>query len=361
MPVLSVVVEQLLSPVPGGTGRYAAQITGALVETAPPGWRVRPLTAWHRDAGAAAVPGALPPARLPAGHRGLSQLWQWGLPPWVGSDAVHATTPLAPARGAIVTVHDTVPWTHPETMTARGVRWHRTLIARAMRTARGVVVPSAAVAAELAGLFPAAAAPVEVVPHGVTALPVPSDAAGVRRRLGLPGHYVLAVATMEPRKGLSVLVQAMARPELAGVSLAVVGQPGWGDVDLPRAAAGAGLPADRLCVLGRRSDTELAAVLDGADVLVMPSFGEGFGLPVLEAFAAGVPVVTSDAPALVELAGEAAAVVPRGNALALAATLRTVLDDPAARRSMAAAGLASAARFTWQRSAAALWRLHRES
>jgi glycosyltransferase involved in cell wall biosynthesis len=93
-------------------------------------------------------------------------------------------------------------------------------------------------------------------------------------------------------------------------------------------------------------------------VLAMPSFAEGFGLPVLEAFAAGVPVVTSDAPALVELAGQAAVVVPRGDAPALAAAVRGLLDDPGARRAMAATGRVRAAGYSWQRSAAAIWALH---
>ena len=93
---LTVIVEQCLAPVPGGTGRYATQITAALAASAPAGWQVRTVTAWHRDLTRARIDGADGPHRLPAGHRVLNQLWRRGLPPTVRGTAVHATTPLAP-------------------------------------------------------------------------------------------------------------------------------------------------------------------------------------------------------------------------------------------------------------------------
>lgn len=218
--VLTVVVEQCLSPVPGGTGRYASEITTALAVGAPAGWTVRTVTAWHRDVAAARISGADGPHRLPAGRRVLNQLWRRGLPPWVRGTAVHATTPLAPAAlgRAVVTVHDAVPWTHPETLSPHGVQWHRAMITRAMRRAKAVVVPSGAVADDLAGLFPAASGRIHVVRHGVTALSPPNNAEAIRRRLGLTGRYFLSVATLEPRKGLDVLIAALALPAARGLA-----------------------------------------------------------------------------------------------------------------------------------------------
>ena len=107
--------------------------------------------------------------------RALIGVWQLGLPWWPGGDAVHAPTPFAPPRAPAgrtlsVTVHDTVPWTHPETLTARGVSWHRSMIARAARRASGLVVPTRAVADELAVLIDVDV-PVRVVPHGVRVPP----------------------------------------------------------------------------------------------------------------------------------------------------------------------------------------------
>ena len=302
MPELAVVVEQCLAPVPGGAGRYAREITTALAAQPLRGWTVRTVTAWHRDVRAAAVAGADGPHRLPAGRRALSEVWRRGLPPGIRSDRVHATTPLAPVwrrrrGGLITTVFDAVPWTHPETLTPRGVSWHRDIIGRSMAVAEAIVVLSTAVADDLAGLFPSASDRITVIPPGVTALVPPADAAQRRRRWGIADGYVLSVATLEPRKGLDVLVRAMAESAVGDAQLVVVGSPGWGGVDLPTVAARAGLPPERVHVLGRVCDDDLAAVMQGAAVLAAPSRSEGFGLPVLEAMAAGLPVVCSDAPA----------------------------------------------------------------
>jgi glycosyltransferase involved in cell wall biosynthesis len=359
MPELTVVVEQCLASVPGGTGRYAREITAALAAAPRPGWRVRTVSAWHRDVLPAVIPAADGPHRLPAGHRVLSRLWERGLPPCVSGSSVHATTPLAP-RGnpLVVTVHDAVPWTHPETLTPRGVYWHKVMVSRAMTRADAVVVPSAAVADDLAGLFPAASGRLHIIGHGVTALDPPDDAPARRARWNLPERYVLTVATLEPRKGLDVLVRAMALPAAGGAHLVIVGPTGWGSVDLAAAASAAGLAADRWRALGRIDDADLAAVLQGAGVLAAPSRAEGFGLPVLEAMAAGVPVICSDAPALVEVTGGAAVVVRRDDPVALAGAIAGVLGDRAAATALAAKGRIRAAAFSWPAAARAVWDLH---
>ncbi len=364
MPELAVLVEQCLAPVPGGAGRYAREITAALAAQPRPGWTVRTVTAWHRDVAPAVIAGADGPHRLPVGHRMLSELWRRGLPPAVRSDRVHATTPLAPQwppgrrHGLVATVFDAVPWTHPETLTPRGVAWHREIITRSMAGAGAIVVLSTAVADDLAGLFPSASDRLVVIPPGVTPLAPPADAAQRRRRWGVPDRYVLSVATLEPRKGLDVLVRALAKPSANEAHLVLVGSPGWGGVDLPTVAARAGLPPDRVHVLGRVDDADLAAAMDGAAVLAAPSRSEGFGLPVLEAMAAGLPVVCSDAPALAELAGDSAVVVPREDVGALARALGDVLADGALAARLAERGRVRAAPYRWAAAGEAVWDLH---
>lgn len=363
MPDLTVIVEQCLAPVPGGTGRYTREITAALAANPRPGWGVRTVTGWHRDVNAAVIDGADGPHRLPAGRRALAELWRTGLPPFVCGDRVHATTPLAPNRGAglIVTVHDAVPWTHPETLTARGVQWHRQMVTRAAERAEAIVVPSLSVADDLAGIFPAAAGKLHVIGHGVSRLDPPWDALERRQRHGLTVGYVLSIATLEPRKGLDVLVEAMALPSAGEAHLAVVGPPGWGDVAISALAARHGLPPERLHMLGRLDDLDLAAVLAGAAMLAAPSRAEGFGLPVLEAMAAGVPVVCSDAPALVELVDRAGVIVPRGDAPALAAAIGGLLTDETARIELIHLGQDRALEFSWATAAVRLWQLHADS
>src|SRR5664280_2563379 len=283
---VGLVVEQCLAPVPPGS-----TVTG---------W-----SAWHRHPGAAVVPGVRGPRRLPLGRRTLTAAWERGVGPAPRTvDLVHAPTLLFPPRRwrpLVVTMHDTVPWTHPETLTARGVAWHRAAAARAAREADLVVVPTEAVATELAELLPLRARP-----------------------------------------------------------LVVAGQPGWGGLDLPGAAAARGLAPDRLRLLGRLDDADLAVLLSRAIAVVLPSRAEGFGLPLLEAMSLGTPTVIADAPALVEVAGGAALVVPREDAAALAAALGRLAADASLRGGLAAAGRRRAAAYSWDDAARRLWTAYAE-
>ena len=352
---LAVVLEQCLAPVPGGTGRYSREVAAALARTAAPGDEVVGVVAWHRDVRAAQVQGARL-RRLPLPRRGLVAAWERGLGPAVDADVVLAPTPLWPCRPvppSVVVVHDAVPWTHPETLTPRGVAWHRRVVAAAARTAALVVVPTQAVADELAAHVDLRE--VLVVGEGVTAdLALPADADARAAALDLPERFLLTVATLEPRKGLDVLLAALGTPGAPDLPLLCAGQPGWGGQDPLAMAAQAGLAPGRVRLLGRVSDPDLAVLLDRATALVVPSRAEGFGLPLLEAMAVGTPVVTSDAPALVEVGGGAARVTPLDPG-ALAKALAEVADDEVLRSRMAAAGRERAAAFSWDGAAQRLW------
>ena len=353
---LAVVLEQCLAPVPGGTGRYSREIAAALARAAAADDVVSGVVAWHRSVDAARTPGVRGPVRLPLPRRALVATWERSRGPRLRGDVVLAPTPLFPPAGGAptaVVVHDAVPWTHPETLTPRGVAWHRSQVERAVREAALVVVPTQAVADAL-GRAVGLRDPL-VVGEGVSGeLAVPADAATRAAALRLPERYLLTVATLEPRKGLDVLLAALAGPGAPDLPLLCVGQPGWGGLDLDELAASAGLVPGRVRVLGRVPDADLAVLLDRATALVVPSRAEGFGLPLLEAMAAGTPVVTSDAAALVEVGGGAARVSPLEPA-ALSAAIAEVAGDARLRASMTAAGLRRAADFSWDAAAAALW------
>ena len=357
---VGILLEQCLAPVPGGTGRYSREVARALVRRAPEGSSVAGVVAAHRSVDAARVEGVRGPRRLPLPRRALVAAWERGTGPGVPGDVVHAPTPLAPPRRRtplVVTVHDAVPWTHPETLTPRGVRWHRTAVERAARTADLLVVPTQAVADELARHVQVRGDRVRVIGHGVSAdLDLPADADRRAAALDLPERYLLTVATLEPRKGLAVLLEALASAAAPDVPLLVAGQPGWGGVDLVAEAGRLGI-AHRVRVLGRVADADLAVLLHRATAVVVPSRAEGFGLPLLEAMAVGTPVVISPADALVEVAGGAALVAPDAD---LAGALRAVVEDAALAHELAAKGRNRASEYTWDGAADRLWASYRE-
>jgi glycosyltransferase involved in cell wall biosynthesis len=357
---VALLLEQALAPVPGGTGRYSLEVAGALARLLPGG--VTGWTAWHRDTAAAVVPRVTGPRRLPLPRRPLTLAWERGTGPSpTGAEVVHAPTLLAPPRRRsplVVTIHDVVPWTHPETLTPRGVRWHRLMAERVAASADAIVVPTAAVGDRLATHLRLRRPPV-VVGLGVSALPAASDPDDVASRIGLPADgYVLSLATAEPRKGLDVLVRAMASSGAPDLPLVLVGPRGWGGVEPLELAREAGLAEGRLRHLGRLDDEDLRVVLERATVVAVPSRAEGFGLPVVEAMAAGVPVVTSTDPALVEVGGDAVLSAPIGDAEGTAAALAQAAGDGALRTRLVEAGRRRASGFTWDGTAAQLLALY---
>jgi glycosyltransferase-like protein len=182
------------------------------------------------------------------------------------------------------------------------------------------------------------------------------ERAGAARR-----PLILSVGGIEPRKGSDTLVRALGALRESGRDpvLAVVGGHSFQDYRAYADRVLAMIPELGLCPgrdvvqLGTVPDAELPAWYAAADVLAFPSTKEGWGLAVLEAMSAGLPVVTSDLPVFLEYLrpGRDALVVPVGDAAALARALAAVLDDPALASRLRAAGLAVSRRFTWARSA----------
>ncbi|WP_440708493.1 glycosyltransferase family 4 protein [Herbiconiux sp. YIM B11900] len=376
MATLRVIIDQLVAPVPGGIGRYTLELTKQLVVTAPRGCDVEGILSAvpqeKADEVSAKLPGLAGLHRATLPRRELSAAWQHGLIGTSGEGMVHATSLLAPVRKhdrrsdlgtqTAVTIHDVVPWTHPSTLTPRGVSWHKAMAKRAAKYADAIVVPTHAVAEDLSRYLNFGDR-IRVIGGAVSdELRLPSDPAARALELDLPEQYLLAVGTLEPRKGLAALIQALAHPATGDLPLLIAGPEGWGEVDVASVAAAAGVDASRIRVLGFVSDSDLALLLDRATVFVFPSLAEGFGLPIVEAFNFGTPVIHADVPALLEVAAGSTFVVERTTADAyagqLAEAIGAVVSDAKLRQRLSISGLDRARAFSWRDSADKVWQLH---
>ena len=333
-----------------GAGRYVLDLVDALarrrdVEVTVLARR-QDVTRWRGER----VIGAAP-ARRP-----LRLLWEQAALPRTlrGLDvdvhhAPHYTMPERARLPRVVTVHDLTFFDHPEWHQRAKVRFFRRAIGVAARAADAIVCPSAATADRLVALC-SPAAPVTVIPHGV-------DHARFRPDGPVPdavAPYVLFVGTIEPRKDVATLVRAFAAVagEHADVRLVLAGGRGWGWA--PVEAALASVPhRERIDVLGFVPDEQIPALLRGAAAVAYPSLEEGFGLPALEALACGAPLVTTSGTAMAEVAGDAALLIRPGDVDGLGAALARVIAGDPDRDRRRAAGLARAARYTWDASAAA--------
>lgn len=357
-PRVAITLTQAAHRVPGGTATSVLGLIDALAATGEVdltavlarGELRRPTSVLRPevpDGLAAGVRTATVPLPLPV----LYDVWsRWGRPHVGGAtgavDLVHVTVPMRVGIGdlpMVATVHDLFPLTRPEDFTPRGTRLMGAGLRWVLQHARAVMVPSATVAAACVDHGVSESA-LSVVPWGATASPSePARVEAVLGRHGLAGPYVLFVGTVEPRKNLAGLLGAMARLDRPELTLVVVGPTGWGD-ELDVAAAGLASPVARL---GHVPAADLPALYAGAAAFCFPSFEEGFGLPVLEAMAAGAPVVTSAATATADVAGDAALLVDPRDTAGLADALARVLDDPSVATALRAAGLRRATRHSW--------------
>lgn len=282
-------------------------------------------------------------------------------------DVVHGTNfVVPPARRAasVVTVHDLTTVRFPEMCDASTLRFPA-LVRRAVARGAWVHTPSNYVAAEVIAEFGVDPARVRAVHHGT---PGPqAGTTGVRTEPaaspGLPqgtDRYVLAIGTAEPRKDLPSLVTAFdsIATRTPDVALVLAGPQGWGSAALEDTIRMSPFRS-RIVVAGFVDD--LDHLLRGASVLAYPSLYEGFGLPTLEAMAAGVPVVTTTAGALPEVVGDAAVLVEPGDSDALASALESVLSDEQERLFLIERGRKRASMFTWEASAKGLTDLYNEA
>lgn len=343
----------------GGVGRYVDELLPAL---AAEGADLVVLCQQHdvahyeklvsgADVRAAPAVAARRPARLAWEQWGLARLARQA-----GADVLHCphyTMPLRSGLPVVTTLHDATFFTHPEVHLRVKSRFFRAWTRVSLARARRCITPSAATRDELVRVVRADSARIDVAHHGVDPdrfhEPTAQERAAARAFLGIEGPYLAFLGTLEPRKNLPALVRAWSTVSGAP-DLVLAGGRGW-DTEVDSAAAQ--VPADHVLHRPGYLPLELlAGFLGDAELVVYPSLGEGFGLPVLEAMACGAPVLTTRVLAIPEVGGDAVAYTGT-DAQSIAADLALLLADPARRAQLRAAGPRRAAMFDWRACARA--------
>lgn len=342
---LTITVEQLAAPVPGGIATYTRGLLQGLAEL-----EVAHELAASAPARAAAA-GASASDVLHLRHRLTTALWHRGLGR-MRSGLVHATSlscpPVDQEAVLSVMVHDLAWRANPQLTSSRGARWHEQALERVLARANLLTVPSQPVAEDLAA---AGADPgrVHVVGEGADHLPA-ADLEGAQALLRSRGSgrpFLLVAGTLEPRKNLPATVGAYRESGLdaEGVDLCIVGPSGWGEVD--------GIEGPGVHLLGGVDAATLHGLYRRAEALVYLPLAEGFGLPPLEAMSAGTAVLASTAvPSVAEGAGTAALVVDPRDQGAMVEAIGRIGRDAQLRRDLATEGRAFAAARSWRHVAA---------
>lgn len=362
--------DQLWFATPGGIGTYVRRLAPALLAEDPALdlslFRCRfdgdgPPSEWLDRFTMTEVSGSI---------RSLYPRWDvTGRPrlpaSFEGVDVVHATNPAgvpAARRGQalVVTVHDLAFHRFPDRFPRSWRLLYRAGVRAAARRADAVVVPSHATADDLRAFTEVDPAKVHVTPLAASLTDASPDVDAALERLGVPRPYVLFVGTLEPRKNVVPLIRAYRQvaPDVPH-ALVLTGPDGWFVDETDREVARSG--PGSVVRTGRVDEADLDALYRGADAFVYPSAYEGFGLPVLEALARGVPTITSDVPALRELAGDAAMLVEPGEVAELAEALARLLGDDTMAADLRRRGPERAAGYTWGATARATLDVYRRA
>ncbi len=274
-----------------------------------------------------------------------------------GIDLMHSLASTAPVWGRfrrVLTVHDLIYARFPEAHAGIRDLGMRVLVPAAVRRSHRVIVDSRSTRDDLVELLGTAAERIDVVPLGLGAVQRvrPLGEGETRERLDLgERRVVLSLSAKRPHKNLMALIGALARVPAEQRPLLIL--PGYStdhESQLRARAAAAGVEDD-VRFLSWISTEELEGLWAMAQAFVYPSLYEGFGLPVLEAMARGVPVACSNASSVPEVAGDAALLFDPHDESAIADSLKRLLSDPALCKDLRERGLARAQRFTWERTA----------
>lgn len=274
-----------------------------------------------------------------------------------GVDVLHSLASTAPAWGPfrrVVTINDLIYRAYPEAHSGLRALGMHVLVPLAARRSHRIIVPSESTRADVVRYLGVPAGKIDLAYDGVGAAVVaPSDSHELRARYDLGDRRVVLTASAKrPHKNLMRLLDAWELLPSPRPLLVLPGYPTWHEEELRRHASQLGLDGD-VRFLGWIESSELEGLYGIATCFVFPSLYEGFGLPVLEAMARGVPVACSGRTSLAEVAGDAARLFDPEDAADIAAAISELLGDEQLRARLIAAGGERTARFTWDDTARA--------
>ncbi len=308
--------------------------------------------------------------RVPVSPFSLQQQWIFPrLLRRIGADLYHSGYYQMPYRlpvPALLTMHDLIPILMPDYSSPPARQLFRLLVRLALRAVQHVLTGSHATQRDLIAHFAIPAERITVVPHAADPLFRPQPSAAVnrlRRKYDLPERFALYVGSNKPHKNLTRLVEAWPAVRAASphTTLVVAGvwDPRHGE---PRQRAQAlGLGPAHIRWLGAMPGDDLPPLYSAATLFVFPSLYEGFGLPVIEAMACGIPVACSDVSSLPEVAGTAALLFDPTDTAAIAAALIRLFEDVTLRAEYARFGIEQAGRFSWGKAARETLALYRST
>lgn len=302
------------------------------------------------------------------------RLLQWGwrylnfpkinrwLPPFDVFFAPHFLLPAGDYKKLVVAVHDVIFLDHPEWFLESDVSFFTQSLKKTLARANQVITVSEASKAAIVAKALISADRIKFVPPGVDFIPPTGDElARVKKLYNLPDSYLLFLGTLEPRKNILRILDAYRMLADSGLKfpLILAGRRGWLGQELEDKLASLNL-GEKVRLLGNFDRVDRPALLAGARALVFPSLAEGFGLPVVEAMAAGVPVLTSNISSLPEAAGDAAILVDPYDVAAIAGGIEQICDDANLARDLSRRGLERAKGYTWKNTAEATLKIMEE-
>lgn len=342
---------------PGGIAYYARRLAQEMAHLLPPGSLT--LIPHRREEALLDAPDArVHRAWTPPHHR--LERWLLSAELWpLGLDLLHTPDFIPPQRGAryhVITVHDLNFFHYPQYLTADARRYYNEQIGWAVEHADAILVDSYATQRDLEMMLDVPAKRITVT-HLATddacfhPLPEAAVCAALARYDLTPG-YLLFVGTWEPRKNLAGLLEALSLLHARGEKreLVIAGRPGWLYDEIFERVQRLGL-ARWVHFIERVPLEDLVALMNGALLLTMPSFYEGFGLPALEAMHCGTPTVVADRASLPEVVGDAGLLIDPDDPATMAEVYWRIARDAALRAELRAAGRRQAQTFTWERTA----------